>query len=101
MEARRQFMGEKRDAVRFVRLRRLKGRARILRQCSYHVPFAIVGQEREVRLNKRVGGEVKVGKGRVPLSQDASDARMRVLDIENRIVLALLNHFRQVEVERG
>ena len=42
METRCEFVSEKRDAVRFVRLRRLEDRAGILRQRSHQVPFADV-----------------------------------------------------------
>ena len=46
------------------------------------------------------GLEVEIGEGRLALPQDAADARMRVLNVEDRVILALLDHLGEVEVER-
>ena len=101
MKAGRQLVREKSDAVRLVSLRRLNDHARKLAQSSHEIPFAVIGQQRQVGASEGGATEIEIGEHRLSLPQDATDARMSVLNVEDRIVLALLDHFRQIEIERG
>ena len=46
------------------------------------------------------GIEIKIGKHRLALPQHAAGAGMGVLHVEDRIVLALLDHLGEIEIER-
>ena len=101
VEARGEFVSEKRDPVRLVDLRGLEDETRILRHRANQIPLARVGQERHVGFRKRPRIEVEVRKGRLALSQNAADSGVGVLNVKDRVVLALLDHFREVEVDRS
>ena len=49
---------------------------------------------------ERLRSQIKVGKYGLALPQNAAGAGVRVLHVEYRVVLALLDHLREVEIER-
>src|ERR1700723_3729434 len=101
VKTRRQIMGKKGDPVGFVRLGGLPNKPWILPEGSHQLPLPLVSQKREVGVNERLLIKIKVRKDGLALPQDATGASVGVLDVENWIVLALLDHLRQVEIERG
>src|SRR3984957_10460848 len=101
VKTRRQIMGKKGDPMGFVRLGGLPNNARILPEGSHQLPLPLVSQKREVGVSERLLTEIKVRKDQFALPHDATGASVGVLDVENWIVLALLDHLRQIEIERG
>ena len=93
-------MGEKSDPVRFVRLGGLPNNAWILPEGSHELALPLVSQKREVGVSERLLIKIKVRKDDLALPHDATGASVGVLDVEDRIVLALLDHLREVEIER-
>ena len=93
-------MGKKSDPVGFVRLGGLPNNSWILPEGSHQLALPLVSQQREVGVNERLLIKIKVRKDHLALPHDATGASVGVLDVENWIVLALLDHLSQVEIER-
>src|SRR3954469_2270886 len=89
------------DAVRFVALRRAIDHARKLRDLPDHIPLAGVGEKAEIGSRQSFRREIRLGKGFAGLAEDRGAARMRVLDVEDRVVARLLQHLFEVEIEGG
>src|SRR3984957_17106267 len=93
-------MSEKSDPVRFVRVRGLPDKPGVLRKGAHQLALSLVNQKREEGLRQRLWTEIKICKDGLALPENAASASVGVLGVENRIVLALLDHLRQVEIER-
>ena len=86
--------------MRFVRIGGLPDKPGVLRKRAHQLALSLVSQKREVGFSQRLWTEIKIRKDGLALPENAASASVGVLDVENRIVLALLDHLRQVEIER-
>src|SRR3954465_9000172 len=97
------FIEIKRDPVRLVGQGSRLDEARIERQPPHQRKFARIVEPSErcsckgYRTRRSLVGEVRDNLSRV--AEDGSATRMTVLDIEDRVVARLLDHFGKVKIE--
>src|SRR5271170_7766448 len=93
MEESRKIVCIKRDSMRLARLRSLGDRARIIGERTHEAALAFVGQKRKVAARKGGRGHIESRKSGSRLSQHAARPSVRILHIEDRVILTLLDHF--------